>query len=153
MKSVLQVADILRADATEILAQCGIRVTTLRTPAALVNGSGYGFASWAAKEFSKRLSKERGWLPDLLFFQNDHLTSGALLALGFAGVRIPKDVRIATWANRNYSPVFFKPLTSMEMDNASIGAKIAAGVLEYLKTGAFPDGVVVGPTYVRGESL
>ena len=153
VKSVLQVADILRADATELLAREGIRVETLRTPRALVNGPGYDFADWATVEFTKRLAKGRGWLPDLLFFQNDHIASGALQALGFAGLRIPEDVRVASWANRRYGPFFFKPVTRMELDNAAIGATLADCVLEYLKTGAFPEGVVVGPKYMRGETM
>ncbi len=153
VKSVLQVADILRADATDILSNEGIQVQTLRTPRALVNGPGYDFADWATVEFTKRLAKGRGWLPDLLFFLNDHLASGALQALGFAGLRIPDDVRVASWANRRYGPFFFKPVTRMELDNAAIGATLADCVLEYLKTGAFPDGVVVGPEYIRGETF
>lgn len=153
VKSVLQVADILRADATELLARDGIRVETLRTPRALVNGPGYDFADWATVEFTKRLAKGRGWLPDLLFFQNDHLASGALQAMGFAGLRIPEDVRVVSWANRRYGPFFFKSVTRMELDNAAVGATLADCVLEYLKTGTFPADVVVGPEYIKGETL
>ena len=153
VKSVLQVADILRADATEELSKAGISVKTLKTPRALVNGPGYDFADWATVEFTKRLAKGRGWLPDLLFFQNDHLASGALQALGFAGLRIPEDIRVVSWANRRYGPFFFKPVTRMEMDNAAVGATLAKNVLEYLRNGAFPQGVVVGPTYIKGETM
>jgi len=153
VKSVLQVADILRADATDVLRRDGIEVSTLRTPAAMRNGLGYDFTVWAAETFAKRLAKGRGWLPDLLFFQNDHLATGALMALGAAGIHIPEDVRIATWANYRYGPAYFKPLTRMEMDNAAIGATLAKCVLEYLRTGAFPPDVVVGPTYIKGETL
>ena len=153
VKSVLQVADILRADATEALAGDGIAVATLRTPASMRNGPGFDFAQWAAETFAKRLAKGRGWLPDLLFFQNDHLATGALLALGAAGVRIPEDVRVATWANRGYGPAYVKPLTRMEMDNAEVGRTLAKCALECLRTGAFPPGVVIGPRYFRGETL
>ena len=153
VKSVLQVADILRADATELLARDGIRVETLHTPRALVNGPGYDFADWATVEFTKRLAKGRGWLPDLLFFQNDHIASGALQALGFAGLRIPEDVRVVSWANRRYGPFFFKPVTRMELDNAAIGATLADGVLECLKGGTFPADIVVGPEYIKGKTL
>lgn len=153
VRTVLQVADHLRADATDILGKDGIEVKTLRTPAALRNTAGYDLAMWAATEFRKRLAKGRDWLPDLLFFQNDHLANGALLALGASGIRIPEDVRMATWANRGYGPAYFIPPTRMEMDNAAVGATLADCVLEYLKTGSFPDGVVVGPEYIRGETL
>lgn len=153
VKSVLQVADTLRADATDVLSRDGIEVSTLRTPAAMRNGLDYDFTVWAAETFAKRLAKGRGWLPDLIFFQNDHLATGALMALGAAGIHIPEDVRIATWANYRYGPAYFKPLTRMEMDNAAVGATLAKCVLEYLRTGAFPQGIVVGPTYIKGETM
>lgn len=153
VKSVLQVADVIRADATELLARIGVNVTTLRTPASMRNGPDFDLTTWAADTFHKRLAKGRGWIPDLLFFQNDHLTTGAMLALGVSGVRIPEDVRVVTWANRRYGPVYLKPLTRMEIDSPAIGATLADCVLEYLKTGAFPDGVVVGPEYIRGETF
>ena len=153
VRSVLQVADALSADATDILRRNGISVSTLRTPAALRNGKGFFFATWAAETFAKRLAKGRGWLPDLLFFLNDHLANGALLALGAAGVSIPDDVRVVTWANRDYGPAYFKPLTRMEMDNAAVGATLADCILKYFKTGKFPSDPVIGPTYVRGETL
>ncbi len=153
VRTVLQVADHLRADATELLGKDGIAVKTLRTPASLRNNAGYDLAMWAAMEFRKRLEKGRDWLPDLLFFQNDHLANGALLALGASGIRIPEDVRMATWANRGYGPAYFKPPTRMEMDNAAIGATLADCILTWFRTGEFPSAAVVGPEYIRGETL
>jgi hypothetical protein len=41
----------------------------------------------------------------------------------------------------------------MEMDNMAAGATLAKCVLEYLSTGKFPQGVVVGPKYFRGETI
>ncbi|MBR0055888.1 MAG: hypothetical protein IJP66_01030, partial [Kiritimatiellae bacterium] len=61
--------------------------------------------------------------------------------------------RVATWANRDYGPSFLKPLTRMEMDNAAIGATLADCVLQCLRTETFPQGVVVGPKYVTGETF
>ena len=74
-------------------------------------------------------------------------------ALGFAGLRIPEDVRVVSWANRRYGPFFFKPVTRMELDNAAIGATLADGVLECLKGGTFPADIVVGPEYIKGKTL
>lgn len=153
VRTVLQVADHLRADATELLGKDGIAVKTLRTPASLRNNAGYDLAMWAATEFRKRIAKGRDWLPDLLFFQNDHLANGALLALGASGIRIPEDVRMATWANRGYGPAYFKPPTRMEMDNAAVGATLADCILKYFKTGKFPSDPVIGPTYIKGETM
>ena len=153
IRSILQVADTVRADAAKALSDDGVRVVTLRVPPALHYGSALSLSQWAMETFQKRLAKSRSWLPDLLFFQDDNIATGALLALGMARVRIPEDVRVATWANRDCAPVFTKPLARMEMDNKAAGATLAKCVLEYLSTGKFQQGVVVGPKYFRGETI
>ena len=88
-----------------------------------------------------------------MFFQDDHLATGALLALAAAGVEIPRDVKIVTWANRDYGPVSLVPLTRMEMDCEALGNVVAAGVLECLRTGKLSPDVAIGPRYVRGNSF
>jgi DNA-binding LacI/PurR family transcriptional regulator len=107
----------------------------------------------ATDEFAVRLAKDRKWLPDLLFFRDDLLATGAFVALLDAGVRIPADVRVATGANKGLGPPFPRPLTRMVLDNAAVGKRLASCVLEYLRTGTFPQGVTVGPDYVKGDTL
>ena len=153
VRSILQVADSMRADAAKALADEGVRVATLRVPTALHYGTALALSQWAIETFRERLANGVAWIPDLIFFQDDYLATGALLALGMAGVCIPDDVRVATWANKDFAPVFPKPLTRMEMDNAAIGETIANGVLEWLRDGKFPEGIVVGPKYIRGETF
>lgn len=151
---VMQVGYKSRLDLSADLGAAGIRTTTLRVPDALYTKTGFELSTWAAETFSRHLAdKGRGWLPDLIFFHDDHLATGALFALYDAGFRVPDDVRVATWANRNYGPVFVKPLSRMEVDASAIGEKLAAGVLEYLHTGAFPQGIVVGPSWIEGETF
>jgi len=136
-------------DVAPALARIGVRVKTLTVPGEKDRWKGYGLANWAASEFCRRASS----LPELVFFQDDHLATGALLALGDAGVKIPRDVRIVTWANKDYGPVSLVPLTRMEMDCETSGNIVSANVLECLRTGkVFPD-AVIGPRYVRGESF
>ena len=92
-------------------------------------------------------------LPDVVFFTDDYVAQGGLMALLRHGVRIPEDVRIVTWANRDLGPVFVKPFTRMEFDCVAVGETMARCVLEHLRTGTFPSGVTVGPTYMRGETF
>ncbi len=153
VRSLLQVQSYSRGDASQVLASDDIRITNWRVPASIDHGNGHDLAEWAAEVFSKRLAKGRSWLPDLIFFNDDHLATGALMAFGAAGVRIPEDVRVATWANRRYGPVYVKPLTRMEMDIDAIGNKLADAALDYLRTGTFPSNVVIGPEYIRGETF
>ena len=154
VRSVTQISVFRRADATAILKEAGIEVRTTNVPKGMEFGTGYELAEWSRNFFARTLAaKGRTWLPDLLFFNDDHLTTGALTVFHDLGIRVPDDVRLVTWSNRNYGPIFAKPLTRMEMDNAAIGEKLAECVMEYLKGGKFPEGVVVGPKYVRGETF
>ena len=154
VRSVTQISGFQSTDTTEALEEAGIEVRTPNVPKGMEFGSGYELAEWSRDFFARTLAtKGRAWLPDLLFFNDDHLTTGALTVFHDLGIRVPDDVRLVTWANKNYGPVFAKPLTRMEMDNAAIGEKLAECVMEYLKTGAFPEGVVVGPRYIRGETF
>ena len=154
VRRVIQVMGFPCADLTGPLGEAGIHVETMRYPRWKECDDVRPLSDWTLEAFRRRFAQEgRKWLPDLLFFNDDHFASSALLALSAAGVRIPEDVRVATWANRDYGPSFLKPLTRMEMDNAAIGATLADCVLQCLRTGTFPQGVVVGPKYVTGETF
>ncbi len=70
-----------------------------------------------------------------------------------AGLEAPRDIRIATWANSGLGPVYHRELARLEMDPVDAGSRVAEGVLEYLKTGAFPTDIVIGPRFFKGETL
>ena len=141
-------------DAVPALKAIGIDAVNWQIPPPNGGRNALGLVQKATDEFTNRLvRKGRKWLPDVLFFRDDHLTTGALLALTAAGVRIPEDVCVVTWANVGLGPAFIKPLTRMEYDSVAIGGTIARCTLDYLRTGVFPSDVTVGPTYVRGESF
>ncbi len=154
IRCVVQVMGFPCFDLAGPLGKAGIHVETMRYPRWKDCDDVRPLSDWTLEAFRRRFEQEgRDWLPDLLFFNDDHIATSALLALTAAGVRIPEDVRVATWANRDYGPSFLKPLTRMEMDNVAIGATLANCVLDYLRTGVFPAGVVVGPTFIQGETL
>lgn len=136
-------------DIAPALKRIGVKVSTLKVPHTKEGWKGFSLANWAAEEFTQRAAS----LPELVFFQDDHLTTGALLALAKAGVEIPRDVRIVSWANRNYGPVSLVPLTRMEMDCEANGRITAEGVLECLRSGRLPENIVIGPRYIRGDSF
>ena len=154
VRRVAQISVFNRANVAAALASCGIAVKTFRVPKELDYGTGYKLSQWAMSFFRSRLaSKGAKWLPELIFSSDDHLTTGMLAAFYEAGVRVPEDVRLVTLANIGYGPVFPLPLTRMEFDTAEIGEKLTKGILSYLRSGEFPQGVVVGPEYVRGETF
>ena len=133
VRRVIQVSGFPHSDVTAALEAVGVKVATVSVPDGVESGTGYELAVWARDFFADTLAKKgRAWLPDVLFFNDDHLTTGA---------------------NRNYGPVFAKPLTRMEMDSAAIGEKLAECVMDFLRDGTFPEGIVVGPRYIRGETF
>jgi len=91
--------------------------------------------------------------PDLIYFSDDHACTGALAALAAAGVRVPEDVRIATWSNLGNGPVFAKPLAKLEIDPEGDAKTFADALLAHLEGGtdAFP--VALVPTFRKGATL
>jgi len=94
-----------------------------------------------------------GACPSLFFIADDYLTTGALAALSYAGLKVPEDVRLATWANAGLGPDYARPLSLMELDPYKAGEAVAKAMLAYLKNGAFPPNVVVGPKWMKGETM
>ena len=94
----------------------------------------------AVVERFERLFADEGrkWLPDLIFFSDDHAaTSGAITLLSH-GVRIPGDVKIASVTNKGLGPVMPVPLTAIELSAVSAADGVAAAALGYLSSGKFP---------------
>ncbi len=99
------------------------------------------------------MSKSWTWFPDLIYFSDDYACVGALAAFAEAGVKVPGDVRIATWSNVGNNPVFAKELTRTEMDPEADAAKLATALLAHLEGHpvAFPQ--IFGPTFRKGATL
>ena len=95
----------------------------------------------------------RAALPDLIYFSDDHACTGALAALAAAGVRVPEDVRIATWSNLGNGPVFAKPLARLEIDPEGDAETFAAALLAHLegRKDAFP--LTLVPAFRKGATL
>ena len=78
---------------------------------------------------------------------------GALAAFVAAGIRVPDDVRVATWATSGNGPFYAKELTRTEMDPQGDADKIATAVLARLENrpGDFPP--TLGPVFIKGATL
>ena len=106
----------------------------------------------ALKAFERRFSGTFG-LPDLIFFSDDFVAQGALTALLAAGVRIPDDVKVVSWANAGLGPVFPRTLTRMEMDAVANGRSVAGFLSGYFKGGRLPDRASVSSVYIIGDTF
>ena len=92
-------------------------------------------------------------LPDLLFFTDNILAEGALLALMRHGVRIPEDVGFATWMPKGDRPVYWKEITRLETDPMKDGDKIGRIILRILAGGAAPSSPVLTSVFKAGETF
>ena len=135
------------------LKKAGVAVKCFNFPP-MPNGRNPESVSFAVRDaFAAKLAKPRKRLPDLVYFSDDHACTGALAAFAAAGVRVPEDVRVATWSNLGNGPVFAKELTRMEMDPEGDAEKVASAVLAQLegRDGAFP--LTLGPAFRKGATL
>ena len=140
-------------DATEALRKVGIRVRKVFVKVDYSIGTMIGARQAGMKTFAKLIAKGRLPRGSVCFINDDYLASGALMALAYAGVRSPEDVRIVTLANKHLGPVYIRELTRMEFDARQAGEVLSDAVLEYLKTGVYPSNSVVGPVWVEGETM
>ena len=92
-------------------------------------------------------------LPDLFLFADDFIAFGALTALLARGVRIPEDVRVVTWSNSGFGPVFPISLARIKWEPRIHGRTIALYLLEHLRKGNPPRDIVLSPVYVGGRSF
>ena len=100
----------------------------------------------AMMAFAKRLKKGRAWLPDVFYFSDDYIGSGAIKALMAAGVRIPDDVRVIIWSNRGNGPVFPFPVAFARLDPQADGRKVVECCLS--SVGAVRGTTTIGTEYV-----
>jgi len=140
-------------DLRDFIAYTGIRLSSLDLPVGNDRTGVENITYGVMQAFLKRLSYDRKWLPDLLFFRDDFAAVGALTALLAAGVRVPEDVRVVTMSNRGNRPVFPKSLARIEIDPLQNGIVYAERVLHALAPSRFKRGGSVAYGYIPGETF
>lgn len=147
-------------DVSAACAEVGVKVSRRRVRVDVANGrldavrrAGMEFFAKMAETLktAKRPGGQRNGRA--FFIADDYLASGALLALAEAGLKAPRDMRVATWTNAGLAPAYPRELSRMELDPVAAGETVAAAALEYLSTGQYPEGTVVGPKWVKGETM
>ena len=117
-------------------------------------GTAEGYVRGAMEAFMRRFDeKGRSWLPDMMYFSDDHVASGALMAMLAAGVRVPDDVRVVTLANWGLGPVYPVSLTRLEMNPFEHGEALAQMALGYLRYRRPQGRRSVPLKYVEGDSF
>ena len=156
IKSVLQVSKKTgcNVDSFDELVKAGISVSEWKTPVCVECGRAEGTQRGALEAFRRRFQREgRDWLPELMFFTDDYVASGALAAFLLEGVRIPEDMKVVSLANAGLGPVYPVSLTSMVHDGAAHGDVLAEAIVAILEKRKVRGALKVGPVYAVGESF
>ena len=156
VKEVVQVYwHQLMCDIAPAMRMVGIRVRKIKAPVDESEGRLIGVKRAGRLAFEKMLRSNdvHAVAGRCFFIADDYLADGALLALSYAGLKIPKDVRLATFANAGLGPDYCRPLSRMELDPFVAGRMVADAIVAYLKEGFFPANVTVGPKWIDGETI
>ena len=151
VRSVVQMqCDRGAFDVTERLRIVGVDVRTERTPM----GLGPDEVAHAAYAMVDRwFRRGRARLPDVVFFTDDYVAQGGLLALARHGVRIPEDVSVVSFANKGHLPIWDRNLARIELDPVAHGIAVAQAVRDFLHGGQFPPGLSLGSVWIPGETF
>lgn len=75
-------------------------------------------------------------LPDALFCASDSLAVGALEALRERGVRVPEDIAVVGFDNRNFAKYQRPPLTTVALPLVEMGTKAGQLLIDAIHTGS-----------------
>ena len=151
VRSVVQLqCDRGAFDVTERLRIMGVDVRTERTPM----GIGPDEVAHDAYAIVDRwFRRDRPRLPDVVFFTDDYVAQGGLLALLRHGIRIPEDVAVVSFANKGHLPIWDRALTRIEVDPAAHGVAVSQAVQKFLHDGQFQSGLSLGSAWIPGDTF
>ncbi len=143
----------LMCDVAPSLKKAGVHVKKLKVPVDESEGRLIGVRRAGRIAFERLIAEKRISRDAVYFIADDYLTTGALAALSYSGLKVPEDIRLVTFANAGLGPDYCRPLSRMELNSVCAGEATAAAILEFLKTGVFPAGITVGPKWMDGDTM
>jgi DNA-binding LacI/PurR family transcriptional regulator len=143
----------MMCNAAPALQDAGIAVRTVSVKPDFSLGRFIG-AEKAGYDGFMRLAESGMLSPDTaLFVSDDYLARGAISAMLAAGLRPPRDFRLAVWSNAGLGPYYPLDLSRMEADPVAAGAATASAALSFLKTGRYSSDTAIRPRWIPGETL
>lgn len=91
-------------------------------------------------------------LPDLMYFSDDYVAKGGMLALARHGIVTPRDLKVVVFANRGSMPLWTVELTRIENDPVAAGHRFGRAVVGHLRGQELLDDPEPG-TFILGESF
>ena len=99
------------------------------------------------------VSKPGFKFPQVVYFADDYVAQGALMAFASMGIEIPRDVSVVSFCNRGDMPTSPVELARIETDPAGVGARAADAALAYLRTKRHVGTPAVPVRFVPAASL
>lgn len=135
------------------LRNAGIAVEEIVCSANVPRLSLAGFQRAGVVALDAWLKKHAGRMPDIVFFSDDILAMAAFPVLLEAGLRVPEDIKVATFSNFGIGPVWRKDFTRIEADATKDGEAVADGVLTLLSGRSDALEVVLHRKYLPGDTF
>lgn len=112
-------------------------------------------ASWEMEEgirAAEKLLEDREHLPDIIFCCNDDLAVGVQETLQKNGIRIPEDVRITGFDNREISLRAVPRITTVDRDYEMIGYTAMSALIRRMDGEDIPDRIWSPVQYILSDS-
>jgi len=90
--------------------------------------------------------------PDLVYFADDYVARGGLMALMSLGVKVPNEMKVVSLTNHGFEPSFPIPLARIEYDPVVNGAFVAKCVISRLEGLPQPE-PIADSRYIPGDSF
>lgn len=138
---------------TRAFYDAGISISTINVPLLMHLDLLHELPQSALEAMKDYLDRNlpRKNLPDAIFFYDDFIAMGGLMALASCGLTDPGKIRIATISNRGFASYWFQPLTRIENDPIANGDIIAKFVLDFLN-GRHPRAPKLPIRFIRGKT-
>lgn len=98
----------------------------------------YGDWEYASGVEQTRALLELPEFPTAIFAMNDLMAAGCMHALKEAGLRIPQDVAVAGFDNREIARYLQPPLTTVSLPTTEIGVQVALHMMEKINNPSAP---------------
>ena len=119
-----------------VLTQAGFDSREVIVEKLTSSGSGSSTARSFAW-FSNFLAAGTDKLPDFIYFTDDGICQGALLAFLKHGIRIPDDVKVLSWSNNGIGPYGYDSIARAQISTSENAATVAKNLVACLKEEKF----------------
>ena len=105
--------------------------------------------AWAQAWFGQVLGTDSPRLPDFIYFSDDGVCQGAILAFLKHGIRIPEDVKVLSWSNNGKGPYGYDSIARAQISTSENAATVAKNLVACLKEEKFARTVELATVLVR----